>query len=295
MDSMRCAPQDALVSSGSRSKETFGAIATATSHAPFSNSAYAWDELRALFPLAADWIDLSGMLVTSHPAPVTAAIEHYRQALDLNPNVFLEDNNRALLTEARNAAARYFGGIAPDKIALTESTTMGVALVYNGLRLKPGQEVLTTQQDYYVTHELLRLAAARSGASVRRISLYDESELDRVTAEVLTARIAREIRPETRTVALTWIHSSTGLKLPIRSIAAALAEINAERDPEAHVLLCVDGVHGFGNQNEFVRGFGLRFLHDGMPQMGVWAARHRLCGRHKKGLALRGSHDSELF
>jgi isopenicillin-N epimerase len=156
-----------------------------------------------------DWIDLSGMLVTSHPAPVAAAIERYRQALDLNPNVFLEDNNRVLLNEARNAAARYFGGIAPDEIALTESTTMGVALVYNGLRLKPGHEVLTTQQDYYVTHESLRLAAARSGASVRRISLYDEPELDRLTAEALTARIAREIRPETRAVALTWIHSST--------------------------------------------------------------------------------------
>ena len=47
------------------------------------------------------------MLITSHPAPVTAAIEHYRQALDLNPNVFLEDNNRALLTEARNASALF--------------------------------------------------------------------------------------------------------------------------------------------------------------------------------------------
>jgi isopenicillin-N epimerase len=283
LDGMHCAPQDALVSPGSRSQETLGTKATASSRPSFSDSGSAWEELRALFPLATDWIDLSGMLVTSHPAPVAAAIERYRQALDLNPNVFLEDNNRVLLTEARNAAARYFGGIAPDEIALTENTTMGVALVYNGLRLKPGQEVLTTQQDYYVTHESLRLAAARSGASVRLISLYDESELDGVTAEALTARIAREIRPQTRVVALTWIHSSTGLKLPIRSIAAAIAEINAERDPEAHVLLCVDGVHGFGNQNESFEDLGCDFFMTGCHKWVFGPRGTGLVGGTKKG------------
>ena len=265
------------------------------SPASLSDQTFGWEELKALFPIAADWIDLSSMLVTSHPAPVAEAIERYRQALDLNPNVFLEENNRVLLSEARNAAALYFGGIGPEEIALTESTTMGVSLVYNGLRLKPGQEVLTTQQDYYVTHESLRLATARSGASVRRMSLYDEAELNWITAEVLTARIAREIRPETKAVALTWIHSSTGLKLPIRSIAASIAEINAQREPDAHVLLCVDGVHGFGNQSEFFRRFGVRFLYDRMSQMGVWAAWHGICRRHKKGLARRCSHDSKFF
>jgi selenocysteine lyase/cysteine desulfurase len=203
------------------------------------------------------------MLITSHPAPVAEAIQRHRQALDNNPNVFLQDNNRTLLSEARNAAARYFGGIDPDEIVLTESTTMGVALVYNGLRLKPGQEVLTTHQDYYVTHESLRLSAARSGASVRHMTLYDERELDRLSKEVLTERIVREIRLETKVVALTWIHSSTGLKLPIRHISAAIAQINAGRDPDNQVLLCVDGVHGFGNQEESFAELGCDFFMTG--------------------------------
>ena len=38
---------------------------------------------------------------------------------------------------------------------------MGLGLVYHGLRLKPGQEILTTEQDYYVTYEATRLAARR--------------------------------------------------------------------------------------------------------------------------------------
>jgi len=239
------------------------AVATEAAFAARPKPVLGWDELKALFPIAPDWVDFSSMLITSHPAPVSEAIQRYRRALDNNPNVFLQDNNRTLLGEARNAAARYFGGIDPDEIALTESTTMGVALVYNGLRLKPGQEVLTTHQDYYVTHESLRLAAARSGASVRRMSLYNEGELDRLSAEALTDRIAREIRLETKVVALTWIHSSTGLKLPLHRISAAITQINAGRDSDDQVLLCVDGVHGFGNQEESFAELGCDFFMTG--------------------------------
>jgi isopenicillin-N epimerase len=222
-----------------------------------------WGEFRALFPIASDWIDFSSMLITSHPAPVAEAIQRYRNALDENPNIFLQDNNRILLSETRNAAARYFGGVDADEIALTESTTMGVALVYNGLRLKPGQEILTTHQDYYVTHESLRLASDRSGASIRRMSLYHEGELDQLSIDTLTDRIAREIRSETRVLALTWIHSSTGVKLPLPHISAVLAATNAERDPDDQVLLCVDGVHGFGNQAESFAELGCDFFMSG--------------------------------
>ncbi len=45
-------------------------------------------------------------------------------------------------------------------------------------------------------------------------------------------------------MALTWVHSSTGVKLPLRQIADALPE---------RVLLCVDGVHGLGAEAETAR------------------------------------------
>ena len=48
----------------------------------------------------------------------------------------------------------------------------------------------------------------------------------------------------TRLVALTWVHSSTGVKLPLRQIADALPE---------RVLVCVDGVHGLAAEADTVR------------------------------------------
>jgi len=46
-------------------------------------------------------------------------------------------------------------------------------------------------------------------------------------------------------LALTWVHSSTGLKLPLRRIADALEQL-MQREEQQKVLMCVDGVHGFG-------------------------------------------------
>ena len=216
-----------------------------------------WDDFRALFALDSEWIDMSAMLLTSHPKPVADAIARHRAALDRNPVVYLRDNNDRLQEAARAAAGRYLG-TAGDNVALTDSTTQGVALVYRGLRLRPGQEVLTTTKDYYVTHESLRIAADRTGASVRKIPLY--KTLDGISADALVDAVIAEIRPNTRVVALTWVHSSTGLKMPIGDIGERIARINERRDDDDRVLYCVDGVHGFGNQDATLDALGCDFL-----------------------------------
>lgn len=216
-----------------------------------------WDDVRALFPLSHEYVDLTAMLLTSHPAPVADAIERYRCELDQNPTHTIQENNRGLQNEARDAAGDYFG-IAGENVALTDSTTMGVGLVYAGLKLRPSMDVLTTDQDYYVTHEALRLAAERTGATVRRVPLFEK--IATVSTDEMVANILAGLRPETRVVALTWVHSSTGLKIPVRQIADALAEVNEKRPKEKRILLCVDGVHGFGNQDTSLPELGCDFL-----------------------------------
>jgi len=219
-----------------------------------------WDDLRALFALDPEWIDMSAMLITSHPKPVADAVARYRDALDRNPVVFLRDNNDKLQEASRAAAGRYFG-VSGDEVALTDSTTQGVSLVYRGLKLRPGQDVLTTTKDYYVTHEALRIAADRSGAQVRKIPLYET--LDGISADALADSVVREIRPNTRAVALTWVHSSTGLKMPIGLIGERLARLNEGRSPDERVLFCVDGVHGFANQDATLASLGADFVMSG--------------------------------
>ena len=64
----------------------------------------------------------------------------------------------------------------------------------------------------------------------------------------------------TRVVAVTWVHSSSGVKLPVRRIADGLSEINSSRGEDDRILLCVDGVHGIGVENVTMPALGCDFF-----------------------------------
>ena len=82
---------------------------------------------------------------------------------------------------------------------------------------------------------------------------------------------------------ITWVHSSTGLKLPIREIAAALAVINETRPDGRRVIVVVDGVHGFGVEDENVADMGVDFFVAGTYKwmFGPCGHRHHL-GKSRK-------------
>jgi selenocysteine lyase/cysteine desulfurase len=204
-----------------------------------------WEEVRAAFDLDPDIAHFAAFVLAGHPRPVRTAIDSWSRALDTDPEDVLRlefDNDAA----ARRAAADFLG-VTAEGIALTDSTTMGLGLTYHGLPLTRGDHILTTTHDFYSTHESLRLAAARSGATGDKISLYDDAAS--ASATEMVSRVAAGLRPNTRVVALTWVHSSTGVKIPVRDIADALAEHNDGRPPSRQALLCLDAVHGFGAED----------------------------------------------
>src|SRR5881296_4413052 len=134
-----------------------------------------WRAVRGEFNLSRDYIHLTGFLLASHPRPVREAIETHRRGLDENPANYLHDHAQRFEADVLGAAAGYLG-VDPTEIALTDSTTMGLGLLYGGLKLREGQEVLTTIYDHYSTEMSLRLRAERTGASIRQVPLYQKLE-----------------------------------------------------------------------------------------------------------------------
>jgi selenocysteine lyase/cysteine desulfurase len=232
------------------------AVAKAAAAAPPSELA-TWEGVRAEFPLSREYTHLALLLLASHPRPVREAIERHRRGFDENPAGYFHANVERCEREIREAAAVYVGG-KPDEVAVTGNTTTGLALLYSGMALRPGQEIVTTTHDHYVTHEALRLRAAHTGATVRKVPLYAVPE--RTSEDEVVSNLTRAIGPRTRAVAVTWVHSSTGVKLPIKKMAAALADLNRKRDEHDRVLLCVDGVHGFGVEAEAASELGCDFF-----------------------------------
>ena len=226
-----------------------------TEPAPFDPAD--WASVRDQFPLRSDIAQFSAYVLAAHPGPVAEAISRHRAGLDEDTHGYVAATETDAETAVRDTAAEYLGA-APAEIALTDSTTMGLGLLYAGLRVPAGREVLTTEHDFFSTHQAWALRTARDGVVVRRARLYDDPAA--ATADDMVGRLMAQVTPATRVVAVTWVHSGTGVRLPVRAIADALAAVNAGRGPDERALLCVDGVHGLGAVDAGVGDLGCDFL-----------------------------------
>ena len=156
-------------------------------------------------------------LVPARDAPASGAGRDRgaRQRLDANPVEYLHGPGDQL-SAAREAAGRFLGA-APSEVALTDSTTMGLGLLYTRLALGADDEVVTTEHDFYATHEspaFRRAGAARQALRRRPPGLRGR---DREPHPACGHRADAPGRA-------AWVHSSTGVRLPLRSIAQALPD-----------------------------------------------------------------------
>ena len=202
-----------------------------------------WPEFRKLFPLRPDRIHMGCMVMTSHPDPVARAIEMHRDALQADPVRTIDEKRWDLEKKVSRAAAKYLN-VQSDDIALLDSTSMGSSFLYTGMQLKPGEEILTTVHDHFSTEMAIAECAARTGCSVKRIALFEDSAM--ASEADMIDRVRRAITPKTRVVGMTWVQSSTGVKSPIAKIGAMIQELNHARGGKDRIYFCVDGVHALG-------------------------------------------------
>jgi selenocysteine lyase/cysteine desulfurase len=208
-----------------------------------------WARLQQLFDQDPAYLHFSNFLITSHPKPVREAIERHRAALDKNPGLTMDWDLGVIEQREENVrvwAGRYLQADA-KQIALTGSTTEGLATIYGGVHVRPDQEILTTEHEHYATHTILALRSERDSTRVRKIRLFKDS-YSASKAEILAA-IDGAIRPETRVLGMCWVHSGSGMKLPIGEIGAIVDRHNRGRSDADRIVYVVDGVHGFGVDN----------------------------------------------
>lgn len=235
-----------LVASANAASQPTTTAANAASATPDIDS---WDTLRQLFTQDPNYIHFSNFLVTSHPRPVREAIERHRAAIDRNPGLAMDwDQQETWKREAevRQWAGRYLKA-NPGQIALTGSTSEGLAMIYGGLHVRPDQEILTTVHEHYATEYSLNFRVAKQGTQVRKIKLFENP--NRVSSDEVLGSIKRAIRPNTRVLGMTWVQSGSGVKLPIGEIGKLVEELNRNRDEKDRIIYVVDGVHGFGVDN----------------------------------------------
>ncbi|MEQ1588547.1 MAG: aminotransferase class V-fold PLP-dependent enzyme, partial [Cyclobacteriaceae bacterium] len=216
-----------------------------------------WEEIRKQFLFNPDRIHMSQMLFAAHPKMVRDAVQKHRDSFDANPVEYWESNFMTIENEIRKKSATYMD-CAHEEIALTDSTTMGLAMLYSGLKLTSANEILTSTHDHYATEKALEYAAAKSGASIKRVSLY--SDPAKASVDEMVEVLRKGTTPKTKIIAITFVHSCTGVKTPIKEIAAMVKEQNSKRSEGDRIYLCVDGVHGFGIENVSMKDLGCDFF-----------------------------------
>jgi L-cysteine/cystine lyase len=97
-------------------------------------------------------------------------------------------------------------GVAPDRLALTSSTTEACNVVLLGLAIEPGDEIVTTDSE----HPGLMLPLIASGAKLQ-ITPVREHESQNVLDEILA-----RVTPQTKLIALSDVTWVNGTVLPWR-------------------------------------------------------------------------------
>lgn len=168
------------------------------------------------------------------PLEVQARQIEWRARWEANTTGFILNEYTDALDVARQELANFVGA-APAGLVFVRNASQGVASVIRTIepQLKPGDEIVTTNQDYNAVRQTLEFSAATRGTRVvvAEVPFPIESP-DQVLNSVLNAITAR-----TRLVVIDHIASPTGLIFPIE-------EIVSEVEPDVPVL--VDGAHGPG-------------------------------------------------
>lgn len=116
-------------------------------------------------------------------------------------------------TEIREKAARLIS-CEVKELALTENATAGMNYISNGLDLKPGDEILGTDQEHPGGECGWKLAARRHGVVYRQLHL----EKPIGSPEEVIDTFVRAMGPRTRVIAIPHIITGSGAILPVREI-----------------------------------------------------------------------------
>ncbi len=195
-----------------------------------------WADIRKKFLIPRDEVYLNNGTVGSSPAPVLQAVFDGYNTLEKMADVDPEDYpiwGYAAWNQFRDPLAA-FVGCARDNLALVRNSTEANSYLANGIDLKPGDEVLMTDQEHPGGEHPWNLKAKRYGVVVKKVALpkpvKDANQVLTLFNDAITDR--------TRVIFFSHITTVTGVVLPAKELCA-LARTKG-------ILSFVDGAHVTG-------------------------------------------------
>ena len=196
-----------------------------------SDEAY-WTEIQRAFDVDRTMVNLNNGGCS--PAP-THVLDQMIRDLKFSNELPVEHMWRVLeprIESVRRDLARDFG-CDPEEMAITRNASEANEIMILGLDLRPGDEVIVTNQNYGRMLTTWRQRARRDGIVLKEISF----KVPPPSQQYLVDQFKAALTPRTRVIEVTHITNLTGQIMPVKE----LVELARPRGIEVFV----DGAHSY--------------------------------------------------
>lgn len=201
-------------------------------HSPQSSADEGWANVRAQFMLKPGVIFMNNASLGLPPTIVAQTVARGYEAISRDPIVAKHELSDVIQQNVRPGLARFLGANA-NEIVLTRNASEALHLAIMGLQLKPGDEVLLTNQEHPAMRQPWQYRARQHGVVVTEVAMPSPLH----SAEDVVQRFAERISPRTRVLA--FCHVTRGGHLyPVRELTTLARERG--------LLSLVDGAQALG-------------------------------------------------
>ena len=193
-----------------------------------------WAEIREAFTVDRNIINFNNGHVSPAPRVVQEAMHRYLEYSDMGPWHTMIDILEPQVETVRRRLAQA-AGCDVEEIAITRNASESLEIAQLGIDLKPGDEVLTTNQDYPRMLTTFRQRERRDGVKLKAISFPVPVK----SMDDLYQRVADAVTPKTRLILVCHITNRTGQIFPIKRICQMAHTRN--------IPVIVDGAHAFNH------------------------------------------------
>uniref|UniRef100_Q021G6 Aminotransferase, class V n=1 Tax=Solibacter usitatus (strain Ellin6076) TaxID=234267 RepID=Q021G6_SOLUE len=193
-----------------------------------------WSEIRSAFSIDRNIVNFNNGYVSPSPRPVQDAMRRYLEYTDMGPYhtmvATLEHQVEAVRRHLAQAA-----GCDAEEMAITRNASEALENAQYGIDLKPGDEVLTTDQDYPRMLTTYAQRERREGIVLKTISF----PVPPPSMDDLYRRFEQAVTPRTKIIHFCHITNRTGQIFPVRKICRMARARN--------IATIVDGAHAFSH------------------------------------------------
>jgi selenocysteine lyase/cysteine desulfurase len=182
-----------------------------------------WQGVRNQYLLAKDQVFFNPGTIGVMPRVVVERVSKHMNYIATNVSdwAYKDDNAERFISGyqhllfIRNKVAKLLNGDVKD-IALTDNTTHSMSYIAQGMELKPGDEIITSNQEHGGGISSWQVREKRDGAVVKIIELPKPIH----TKEEVIDLIVKSFTAKTKVLMLSHIISGSGAILPAKEICA---------------------------------------------------------------------------